>query len=262
MNARTGALSSPLPALRQPLSQAPSPQPPPPESRKGPDTPVGLSARKRSASSAGLEALPPRGELRASPSSTGASSPVKRQRTSYDSADAPAAATPPHGDKAAESATALSPEQVRTAAASTLHATPPSHGGAGEVPETHKPSSSESHGHTDMDTDMPPKADGGVPHAGGPAFSMPHVPPTPSHPHFGHGDDDAEDGEDEPPRADGSTRKAITAQEQQMANQNALTEASVRAQMQASLNEFSIKSVEGLAKAIKSMAKAVADLVT
>jgi len=47
-----------------------------------------------------------------------------------------------------------------------------------------------------------------------------------------------------------------------MANQNALTEASVRAQMQAALNEFTMKSMEALAKAIKSMAKSVADLVS
>ncbi|AVS67490.1 hypothetical protein C8245_19040 [Paracidovorax avenae] len=109
---------------------------------------------------------------------------------------------------------------------------------------------------------MPPEVDNGPPHAGGPEFTMPHFAPKPSHPHFGHGDNDPEDGEDGPHRADGSTRKAITAQEQQMANQNALTEASVRAQMQAALNEFTMKSMEALAKAIKSMAKAVADLVS
>ncbi|WP_368355533.1 MULTISPECIES: hypothetical protein [Comamonadaceae] len=91
---------------------------------------------------------------------------------------------------------------------------------------------------------------------------MPHFPPTPSHPSFGHGDDDPEDGEGDPHRPDGSTRRAITAQEQQMANQNALTEASVRAQMQAALNEFTIKSSEGVAKAIKSLGKSQADLIT
>ncbi|WP_244160061.1 hypothetical protein [Paracidovorax cattleyae] len=249
-------------ALRPPLSQAPDDASlqPRPESRKGPETPVGLTARKRTASSAGLEALPPRSQLRASPSSLGGSSPFKRQRTSENPADTPAVATTAGEEKTSESATALSPGQNLPATVPTLHAGSPTHGGAGETPETPRPSSYESHGHADEH--MPPAAEGGLPHAGGPEFAMPHTAPTPSSPHFGHGDDHPEDGEDAPHRADGPARKAITAQEQQMANQNALTEASVRAQMQAALNEFTIKSMEALAKAIKSMAKAVADLVT
>ncbi|WP_244875540.1 hypothetical protein [Paracidovorax avenae] len=256
MNARTGALSSPLSALRPPLSQAADAASPQsrPESRKGPETPVGLTARKRTASSAGLDALPPRSQLRASPSGVGGSSPLKRQRTSDNPADTPAVAMHPDGEKAPGSGAALSSGQGRPATAPTLH------GSAGETLQILKPSGSEFHGHTG--TDMPPEVDNGPPHAGGPEFTMPHFAPKPSQPHFGQGDNDPEDGEDGPHRADGSTRKAITAQEQQMANQNALTEASVRAQMQAALNEFTMKSMEALAKAIKSMAKAVADLVS
>ncbi len=60
---------------------------------------------------------------------------------------------------------------------------------------------------------------------------------------------------------DAATQHAITAQQQQMANQNALTQASVAAQMQMAHNEFQTENAKALAKAIKNLAKATADLI-
>ncbi|MDT0137144.1 hypothetical protein [Acidovorax sp. PRC11] len=60
---------------------------------------------------------------------------------------------------------------------------------------------------------------------------------------------------------DAATQHAIAAQQQQMANQNALTQASVAAQMQMAHNEFQTENAKALAKAIKNLAKATADLI-
>ncbi|WP_415842261.1 hypothetical protein, partial [Paracidovorax anthurii] len=62
-------------------------------------------------------------------------------------------------------------------------------------------------------------------------------------------------------QADAATQDAIKTQEQQMANQNALTEATMRSQMMAAINDFLTKSYESVAKWIAKLAKSVADLV-
>lgn len=262
MNARTGALSSPLSALRQPLSKEADAAPPPtrPESRKGPDAPAGLAARERPASSGGQAALPPRGKLLASPSSLRGNALFQRQRALHNPEETPAAAASQQEAAPESTEKPPLPAHGRPATAAALHAAPPPHAEGGEPAETLPVSDGKAHPHAGED--IPFEGGGGMPHGGGADFSMPHFPPPPSHPSFGHGDDDPEDGEEDPHRPDGSTRQAISAQEQQMANQNALTEASVRAQMQAALNEFTIKSSEGVAKAIKSLGKSQADLIT
>lgn len=262
MNARTGATSSPLSALRQPLSREADATPPPPrpESRKGPDAPAGLAGRERPASIGGQAALPPRGgRLLASPSSLRGNALFQRQRALHNPEETPAAAS--HQEATPESTEKPPlPAHGRPAAVTAHHAAPPPREDGGEPTEALPASHGKADGHAGED--IPFDGDGGMPHGEGPGFPMPHFPPTPSHPSFGHGDDDPEDGEEDPHRPDGSTRRAISAQEQQIANQNALTEASVRAQMQAALNEFTIKSSEGVAKAIKSLGKSQADLIT
>ncbi|SFE26892.1 hypothetical protein [Paracidovorax konjaci] len=62
-------------------------------------------------------------------------------------------------------------------------------------------------------------------------------------------------------QADAATQDAIKTQEQQMANQNALTEATMRSQMQAAINDFLVKSYEAVAKWISKLSKSLADLV-
>ena len=104
------------------------------------------------------------------------------------------------------------------------------------------------------------RAPGGGPSAPGAQRSaLPHSHgPAPSPGHGGNGGP-VPVGTGHVP--DAATQHAIAAQQQQMANQNALTQASVAAQMQMAHNEFQTENAKALAKAIKNLAKATADLI-
>lgn len=111
---------------------------------------------------------------------------------------------------------------------------------------------------------LPPRgrAPGGASSSHGmqrPVLPQAHSPAPAPAPGHGGGGGPASAGAG--PAPDAATQHAITAQQQQMANQHALTQASVAAQMQMAHNEFQTENAKALAKAIKNLAKSTADLI-